>query len=41
MPTSQVRTRWWSPRSMAETASTMVSELMSSTNELTEVNGMS
>ena len=39
--TSQMRSRWWSPRSMAATASTMVSELISSTNELIEVNGMS
>ncbi len=29
-----------SPRWMAETASTMVSELISSTKELIEVNGM-
>ncbi|CAB4818244.1 unannotated protein [freshwater metagenome] len=30
-----------SPRWMADNASTIVSELMSSTNELAEVNGMS
>ena len=33
--------RRWSPRWMAATASTIVSELISSTNELTDVNGMS
>ena len=38
---SHTRSRRSSPRWMAATASTMVSELISSTNELTEVNGMS
>ena len=34
---SQSRNRLWSPRWMAASASTMVNELISSTNELTEV----
>ena len=38
---SHIRVRRTSPRWMADTASTMVSELISSTNELTDVNGMS
>ena len=38
---SQTRRRRWSPRWMAATASAIDSELISSTNELTEVNGMS
>ena len=38
---SHRRVRCTSPRWAADTASTIVSELMSSTNELTEVNGMS
>ena len=38
---SQPRDRSTSPRCSEESASTMVSELIRSTNELTEVNGMS
>ena len=38
---SQTRLRCTSPRTIEATASTMVSELMSSTNELTDVKGMS
>ena len=38
---SHSRVRRSSPRWAAETASTIVSELMSSTKELTEVKGMS
>src|SRR5687767_12401501 len=38
---SQIRMRRWSPRWMADRASTMVSELISSANELNDVNGMS
>ena len=36
-----MRSRRWSPRWMAARASTIVSELISRTNELTDVNGMS
>src|SRR4051794_16087630 len=39
--TSHRRRRWWSPRWMADSASTIVIELMSSTNDDTDVNGMS
>ena len=39
--TSQAWHRRMSPRVIEATASAMVSELISSTNELTEVNGMS
>ena len=38
---SQVRVAPWSPRDRALWASTIVSELIRSTNELTEVKGMS
>jgi hypothetical protein len=38
---SQIRLLRSSPRCSAESASTIVSELISSTKELTEVNGMS
>src|SRR3546814_17522173 len=38
---SQIRLRWTSPRVIEDTARAMVSELISRTNELTEVNGMS
>ena len=38
---TQTRNRRWSPRWIAASASTIVSELMRSTNELTDVNGMS
>src|SRR3546814_17370639 len=38
---SQTRLRWTSPRVIEATARAMVSELISRTNELTDVNGMS
>ncbi len=37
---SQTRNRRWSPRWMAASASTIVSELISSMNDVTDVNGM-
>ena len=36
----QMRNRRWSPRWIAASASTIVSELISSTNDVTDVNGM-
>ena len=36
----QIRNRRWSPRWIAASASTIVSELISSTNDVTDVNGM-
>ena len=37
---NQMRRRRWSPRWMAASASTIVSELISKMNDVTDVNGM-